>query len=56
MFGIVLAVVLLGFGIFLKTTKDPGFASSKKMAWLIIAVGMLSLVGKIVIMYQKGEI
>lgn len=56
MFGIVLAVLLLIFGIFLKTTKDPGFAGSKKFSWVFIIIGILSLIGKLVIMYQKGEL
>ena len=56
MFALVLAIIILGFGIFLKTTKDPGFASSKKMAWLLIGVGLISLLGKIIIMYQTGEL
>lgn len=56
MFGIVLGVFILIFGIFLKVTKDPKFATSKKFSWMFIILGALSLVGKLVIMYQKGEI
>ena len=47
MFGISLAFVILFFGIFLKTTNNPGFASSKKFAWMFIAVGLLILIFKI---------
>ncbi|MGA9213054.1 hypothetical protein [Kaistella sp.] len=56
MFGIILSILIAIFGVFLKTTKDPGFAKSKKFAWLFIAIGVLSLVGKLIIMYQKGEL
>ncbi|WP_187695231.1 hypothetical protein [Chryseobacterium sp.] len=56
MFGITLAALLLAFGIFLKTTDDPGFASTKKFSWLLIAIGAITLAGKLIIMYQKGEI
>ncbi len=56
MFGIILAGLLLAFGVFLKTTKDPGFASTKKFSWLLIALGAITLAGKLIIMYQKGEI
>lgn len=56
MFGIILAVLLLGFGIFLSTTKNEGFSGSKKFSWLLIATGAITLVGKLIIMYQKGEL
>ncbi|MBB5334016.1 hypothetical protein [Chryseobacterium koreense] len=56
MFGIILAIAIFGFGIFLKTTKNPGFASSKKFAWMLIILGVVSILGKLVIMYSKGEI
>lgn len=56
MFGILLAVFILGFGIFLKTTRNEGFANSKKLSWLLIATGLITLVGKLLIMYQKGEL
>jgi len=56
MFGIILAGLLLAFGIFLQATKDPGFTSTKKFSWLLIALGAITLAGKLIIMYQKGEI
>ena len=56
MFGIIVAIFILAFGIFLKVTNNPGFASSKKLAWVFIVLGILSLIGKLVIMYQKGEL
>lgn len=55
MFGIILSIAIFIFGIFLKTTNNPGFASSKKFSWLFIAIGAVTLIGKLVIMYQKGE-
>lgn len=56
MFGIILAVAIMVFGIFLKTTSDPKFVGSKKFSWMFIILGILSVVGKLVIMYQKGEL
>ncbi len=56
MFQIFLALLIIIFGIFLKVTKDPGFAKTKKFSWIFIAVGALTLVGKLVIMYQTGEL
>ena len=56
MFQLLLGLLLLIFGIFLKTTSNPGFASSKKFSWLFIAIGAITLIGKLVIMYQKGEL
>lgn len=56
MSGIILAGLLLAFGIFLKATKDAGFTSAKKFSWLLIALGAITLAGKLIIMYQKGEI
>jgi hypothetical protein len=47
MFGIIVSALMLIFGIFLKITKDPGFARSKRFAWWLIAIGALSLVFKI---------
>jgi len=56
MFGIILAIFILVFGIYLKITKDPKLATSKKFSWMFIIIGILTLVGKLVIMYQKGEL
>jgi hypothetical protein len=47
MFGIIVSAFMLAFGIFLKITKNPGFASSKKMAWIFIGIGIVSLIFKI---------
>jgi len=47
MFGIIVAACMLAFGIFLKLTKNPGFAQNKKFAWVFIGIGALSLIFKI---------
>ena len=54
MFQIFLGVLILIFGIFLKVTKDPGFAKSKRFAWIFVAVGLLSVIAKLIIMKQTG--
>ena len=56
MFGIVLGVFYIDFWDFLKVTKDPKLATSKKFSWMFILIGILSVVGKLFMMYQKGEI
>lgn len=53
MFGIIISALVLLFGIFLMTTKNPGFASSKKFAWMFIAVGLLTLVFKLYTQYYQ---
>ncbi|SFC38497.1 hypothetical protein [Kaistella jeonii] len=52
MFQIFLGVLILIFGIFVKVTKDPGFAKSKRFSWMFIAIGLLSIITELVIMYQ----
>lgn len=47
MFGIIVAAFMLAFGIFLKLTKNPGFAQNKKLAWIFIGIGLVSLIFKI---------
>lgn len=56
MFGLALSILILIFGIFLRTTKNPGFASSKRFSWLFIIIGILTIAGKLIILYQKGEL
>ncbi|SFI15225.1 hypothetical protein [Halpernia frigidisoli] len=51
MFGIILAVVILIFGIFLKITKEPEFQNSKKFAWLFILLGIITLAGKLTLLF-----
>ncbi|GEN75963.1 hypothetical protein [Chryseobacterium hagamense] len=52
MFGIILSALMLVFGIFLQLTKDPGFAGSKKFAWMFMTIGLVALVFK---MYMFSE-
>lgn len=56
MFQIFLGLLILGFGIFLKITKDPGFIKSKKFSWMFIAIGILSIFGKLLLAHQTGEL
>lgn len=56
MFQLVLGLLILIFGIFLKVTKDPGFDKSKKFSWMFIAIGILSIIGKLLIAYQTGKL
>lgn len=56
MFQLFLGLLILVFGIFLKVTKDPGFAKSKKFAWMFIAIGILSIIAKLFIIYQTGTL
>lgn len=54
MFGLGLSIFILAFGIFLKVTKNPGFAPSKRFAWFFIILGILTTAGKIfLLMTQK---
>jgi len=48
MFGIIVSALMLAFGIFLKMTKNPGFAKNKKFAWVFIGIGIVSLIFKII--------
>lgn len=56
MFQIFLGILMLIFGFFLKVTKEPGFAKSKKFSWMFIAIGLLSVITELVIIYQTGKI
>ncbi len=56
MIGLALSIFILIFGIFLKTTNNPGFAGSKRFSWLFIILGIVTLVGRIIILNQKGEL
>lgn len=47
MFGIIVSAFMLAFGIFLRVTKNPGFAQNKKFAWIFIGIGLVSLIFKI---------
>ena len=54
MFSLVLAILLFAFGVFFKITKIPGFASSKKLAWVLIITGGLTTLLKLTNLYLLG--
>lgn len=54
MFGIAVAACMLAFGIFMKLTKNPGFARNKKLAWVFIGIGFVALVFKIYMFSENG--
>lgn len=56
MFQLFLGFLLFIFGIFLKLTKEQGFAKSKRFWWMFVLIGILSMVAQIFIMKQKGEL
>lgn len=56
MFTLGLAIFILGFGIFLKITKNPALITSKKYAWFFIILGFLTTLGKIFILISKNEL
>jgi len=56
MAGFALSIFMLIFGIFLRVTKNVGFARYKRFSWLFIALGIITLVSRIIILNQKGEL
>jgi hypothetical protein len=56
MFGLGLSIFILVFGIFLKTTTLDGFKDSKRFSIIFIILGIIGTIGKILLMYQKGEL
>ncbi|MDR6516818.1 hypothetical protein J2780_003427 [Chryseobacterium camelliae] len=55
MIQIILSVVFLGFGIFLKLTDHPGFRSSKRFSVLFIILGTLTLTAKLILIYLASK-
>lgn len=53
MIGIILSIGFIIFGVFLKTTKNPGFQSSKKFAWIFVILGLITLLGKLTLLYLQ---
>lgn len=51
-----LGLLLLIFGIYLKFSKEMALSKQKKFSWIFILIGLLSIIGKLTIMYQKGEL
>ena len=54
MFQVILSVVFIVFGIFLKNTTNPGFQSSKRMSIFLILLGIFSLIGSILLLFTKN--
>ncbi|WP_165584996.1 hypothetical protein [Chryseobacterium taiwanense] len=48
MIQIILAIIILLFGLFLKKTNHPGFRSSKRFAIMFIILGGAVLISKLV--------
>ncbi len=55
MLQIILPIVFLIFGLFLKKTNHPGFRSSKKFAIMFIILGVSTLTAKFILMYLKSK-
>ncbi|PIF47390.1 hypothetical protein CLU96_4442 [Chryseobacterium sp. 52] len=55
MLQIILPIVFIIFGIFLKTTTSPGFKSSKRFAIMFIILGISTLTAKFILMYLKSK-
>ena len=53
MIGIILSIGIIIFGLFLKTTKNPDFQNSKKFSWLFLILGIITLVGKLTLLYLQ---
>lgn len=49
----ILPILFIIFGLVIKKSKDPRFASSQKMATILIVLGVIALIGKIFIEYNK---
>lgn len=54
MLQIILPIVFIFFGIFLKNTNNPGFQRSRRFSTFFIVLGILTFTGGIVLMYLKS--
>jgi len=55
MFGIIVSVLILTFGIFLKMTNVKDFQSSKRFSVMFIILGISALVAKFILMYLASK-
>jgi hypothetical protein len=55
MLQIILPIIFIIFGIFLKKTTSPGFRNSKKLSNIFIILGISTLVAKIILIYIKSK-
>ena len=51
----ILPILFIIFGLVVKRSKDPRLASSQKIATILIILGIITLIGKIFIEYNKGN-
>jgi len=51
MLQIILSIVFVLFGLFLKKTNHPGFRSSKRFAMMFIILGGAILIGKLTLYF-----
>lgn len=49
----ILPILFIIFGLVVKRSKDPRFASSQKMGTILIVLGIIALIGKFFIEYNK---
>ncbi|EJL72434.1 hypothetical protein PMI13_01926 [Chryseobacterium populi] len=55
MLQIVLPIIFIAFGVFLKKTTLRGFQSSKRFSTMFIILGISTLVAKFILMYLKSK-
>lgn len=55
MFGLALSVIFIAFGIFLQRTQHPGFEQSKRFARMLIILGVLTFIGRLVLMFLENQ-
>lgn len=49
----ILPVIFIALGLVIKYSKDPRWDSSRKMANILIALGIITLIGRMVLDYLK---
>jgi len=55
MLQIILPIVFIIFGIFLKNTSITGFQRSRRFSVFFIVLGILTLISGIILMYLKSK-
>lgn len=55
MLQIILPIIFIIFGIFLKKTTSPGFRNSKKLSNVFIILGISTLVAKMILIYIHSK-
>lgn len=55
MIQITLSLILIAFGFFLKYTKNPGFQRSRRFSGFFIILGIITLIGKIALIYYESK-